>query len=257
MKKKDVNYFKRVCKLAGRAIKEYEMIREGDRILVGLSGGKDSVTLMHVLSHLLKRAPVKFELISATFDAGFDGIELTPLAEYARQQGWDHRIVRLDVKSLVEEKDIGSKLPCSFCSRMRRGKLHGLADELGCNKIALGQHLDDLCVSLLIGLFRGQGLKTMGPNVPADAGTKRVIRPLCTTPVDSIKEAARQFDLPQFGHCDYEARVAVEGDRAYLERELERLEKEFPNVRSNMLSSMRDVRPAHLMDPSFLEFPED
>jgi tRNA 2-thiocytidine biosynthesis protein TtcA len=134
---------------------------------------------------------------------------------------------------------------------LRRGFLHGYADELNCNKIALGHHRDDLCVTFLMNLFRGAGLKTMAPNVSADAGSKRVIRPLCYAPKSLVELAAEGFDFPPMNRCDYAEQLKTTGDRAKAERLLIELESRFPGAGKQMLRSMSDLRPDHLLDPRF------
>lgn len=239
--------FAQLCHLAGKAVADFEMITEGDRLLVGISGGVDSMMLMHVLDRLQKRAPIKFHLFAVTIDEGFGGIDHAPLAAYAAGHGWNLKIIKTPIARLIAEKKTEHK-PCGLCSRLRRGFIHGHADELHCGRLALGHHRDDLCTSLLMGLFRGTGLKTMGPNVPADHGTKRIIRPFCYVPKDLIETCAQQFDFPDVGSCDYSEQLEDSGDRAYLERLLPKLEKQFPNLGKNMLHSMADIRPGYLLD---------
>jgi len=252
MKKLKQDFFKKVCKKATKAIKTFNMIEEGDKLMLGLSGGKDSMLLMHVMTHLQKRAPFKFELCAGTFDPGFNEFNGSELKTYAAEQGWDYHVTSLDMQPILDEKSTG-KNPCSLCSRIRRGNLHGLMDELGCNKLVLAQHLDDICNSLLIGMFRGHGLKTMGPNVAADGGKKRLIRPLAFTPEQWIIEARSQFEFPQTGDCDYKEQVEDTGDRAFFAAWLVELEKRFPHVRETMLASMMDVRTDHLLDLKLLK----
>jgi tRNA 2-thiocytidine biosynthesis protein TtcA len=247
------NPFKRVCRLASQAIGDYRMIREGDRILVGVSGGADSMVLMHVLHELRRRAPVHFELFGATVDMRFATMDIPALRAYCERQGWQHEVVEMDGEEVLREKGMGGK-PCSLCSRLRRGLLHGVADRLGCNRIALGQHRDDLCVSLLMSLFRGGGVKTMGAHVPADSGSKRLIRPLCYAPKAIINQAAAGFGVPKVKSCPYLDELERDGDRAFCERLLVELEGRFANLRQCMLASMRHVEPAHLLDPAFLDF---
>jgi len=251
MKPEYPDHFAQLCRLTGKAVAEYEMIRENDRLLVGISGGVDSMMLMHVLDRLQKRAPIKFDLFAVTIDEGFDGINHAPLAEYAKKQKWDLKIIGTPISKLIIEKETGNK-PCGLCSRLRRGFIHGYADEIGANKLVLGQHRDDLCVSLLMGLFRGTGLKTMSPNTDADHGTKRVIRPLCYAPKDLIETCAEAYEFPDTGTCDYSEQLEQSGDRARLERLLKELEPDFPNLGSAMLHSMADVRPAYLLDKRLL-----
>lgn len=244
--------FAQLCHLAGKAIADFQMIRERDRLLVGISGGVDSMMLMHVLDRLRKRAPIKFDLLAVTIDEGFEGIDHAPLANYAKEQGWNLKIIQAPIAQLIAEKKAEGK-PCALCSRLRRGFIHGYADETNCNKLALGHHRDDLCVSLLMGLFRGTGLKTMGPHVPADGGTKRIIRPLCYAPKNLIETCATAYELPAIGSCDYSRQLDETGDRAYLERLLKQLEVDFPNLGKNMLHSMGDIRPDYLLDQSLWE----
>ena len=241
------DHYAHLCRLAGKAIADFKMIAEGDRLLVGISGGVDSIMLMHVLDRLRKRAPVRFELFAVTIDEGFSGINHAPLKDYAEEQGWNLKILKTPIAELIKEKGDPNR-PCGLCSRLRRGHIHGYADKLNCGKIVLGHHRDDLCVSFLMSLFRGAGLKTMAPNVPADNETKQLIRPLAYAPKDLIEVAAQQFDLPETGHCDHEEQLKNSGDRAYLEQLLPQLEKQFPNLGKNMLNSMADIRPRHLLD---------
>ena len=243
--------FAKVCHLTGRAIATYAMIRAEDRLLVGISGGKDSLLLMHVLTRLQQRSPVPFHLHAATVDMGFKSFGRAELAAYCQTHGWSHEFVTLDGRELLTAKGADER-PCSLCSRLRRGQLHGVADRMNCNVLVLGQHLDDLCASLLMSLFRGNGLKTMGPNVPADSGSKRLIRPFCEIPESLITEAAAAYHFPPSGRCDYLEELEAHGDRAYLRRLLGQLEEQFPGVRHAMLNSMRDLRPGHLLDKRFL-----
>jgi tRNA 2-thiocytidine biosynthesis protein TtcA len=245
--------FKKICRLAGQAVQKYRMIADGDRILVGLSGGKDSFMLMHVLEALRRKAPVDFTLEAVTFDPGFEGFNADLIAEYCQHNGWAHHIVKLSVKDLLEEK-AAEQRPCMLCSRLRRGNLYTKAEELNCRKIALGHNLDDIAVSLLIGLFRGQGLTTMGPNVPTDERDLRVIRPLAFVPEAMVVDAACEFEFPVAGECVYKAYLDEKGDRAYFMNLLDQLEQRIPNVRQQMLSSMSDVRPSYLLDPRFIDF---
>lgn len=246
--------FSKISKLATKAITEYNMIEAGDRLLVGVSGGNDSMVLMHLLTHLKRRAPFDFTIKGVTVDAGWDGIDIDGLHRYCLGQGWDHDVIRFNAKKLLTEKG-AEKRPCSLCARLRRGKLHGYADEFGYNKIVLGQHLDDICVSLLIGLFRGHGLTTMGPNVAADlksGGDKRIIRPMAFSTKELIDKCAVDFEFPKFGECDYGEMLSRDGDRSFLENHLKVLSERFPGIRQSMLKSMSDVRPEYLLDPKFL-----
>ena len=244
--------FRLLCSEAAKCASEYHMLADGDRVLVGVSGGEDSLTLMHVLTALQRRAPFRFELFACTVNMDFAGFDLEALGEYCRRFGWEWQAVTIPGSTLLKEKDAEER-PCALCSRLRRGQLHAVADRLGCNKIALGQHLDDLCVSLLMSLFRGGGLKTMGPNVPADSASKRLIRPFATLKKSLIHEFALRMEYPSIRSCPYENKLAETGDRAYLEKLVSHLEEDkFGNLRDAMLRSMRDVRLAHLLDPRYI-----
>lgn len=230
------------------------MIAAGDRIVVGVSGGKDSMVLMHALDRLRRRSPVSFELIPVTVDMGFESFEPEALLTHFRRRGWELRVDRIPGARLLREKNALDR-PCSLCSRLRRGRLYAVADAEGAGTIALGQHLDDLCASLLLSLFRGGGLKTMGAHVAADEGSKRLIRPLCHVSEQLILQAADALNLPRVDHCDFIDRLEEDGDRSHLMRLLTQLEERFGGVRHAMLHSMQDVRVAHLLDLRYLESP--
>ncbi|QBG46648.1 tRNA 2-thiocytidine(32) synthetase TtcA [Verrucomicrobia bacterium S94] len=245
------DYFAQLCRLTGQAVMDYRMIQEGDRLLVGISGGVDSMMLMHLLTRLQKRAPVKFEVFAIHISEGFKGLDHKPLVHYAEKHRWKLNVIETPIAELILEKKAEER-PCALCSRLRRGFIHGYAEEIGAGKLVLGHHRDDLCTSLLMGLFRGTGLKTMGPNVPGNAGKLRVIRPMCYAPKSLIETAAESFDFPDLGQCDYSEQLDRTGDRARLERLLKTLESDFPNLGKSMLRSMKDIRPGHLLDRDYL-----
>lgn len=243
--------FETLCKLAGKAVGDYDLIRSGDRILVGLSGGKDSYVLARVLSELQKRAPVDFELFPATFDPGFPDFGAEKIAEYCRREYGTHHMCRIDVGAVMREKN-WDKSPCVLCSRLRRGALYGLAERLRCNKLALGHHLDDLETSFLMSLFRGQGLSTMPPKMTAKEHPVCVIRPLALAEEKLIVRAGGELDFPRdTGKCAYHA-LLEDGDRKRLRRLLEELEKDIPHIKRSMLHSMGKVETSHLLDRRFL-----
>lgn len=242
--------FKKICRLAGHAIVEYAMIRDGDRILTGLSGGKDSIALLHVLRHFRQIAPVHFELEAVTFDPGFSGFAADATGELCRSLGIPHHMIRFDMAALLEEKQLEDN-PCMLCSRLRRGNLYTLARKLNFNKIALGQHLDDAEVSFLMSLCRGAGLTTMGPNVSEKNGGIRIIRPLILTPENMIAEWIRTLDLPVRGECRYREKLE-NGDRRFFRNLLDQLSERIPDLRSNMLRSLSNIQEEYLFDPRFL-----
>ena len=242
----------RLRRLVGKASADYNMIQAGDHLLVGVSGGKDSLILLHVLLAIQEKSPFRFSLTTATFDPGFDGFSAEKTAEYCKSLGVEHHLIPFDMKSLLSEKG-GMDSPCVLCSRMRRGCLYTFAREHGCNKLVLGQHLDDVIVSFLISLSRGEGLTTMGPNVPSEDGSLRVIRPLIYARESLIAEAAEQMELPVHGDCEFKAFLAEKGVRAYFRNLLDGMEQRIPDIRSHFLRSLSDVRPEFLLDKKFLD----
>ena len=252
MPREQRNAFAKICNLAGKAVKQYRMIRAGDKIVVGLSWGKDSLVLMHVMQRLQRRSPVKFELHAVWVDGGFNDDEREEMAEYATRQGWPYDAERISMEKLLREKGALGQ-PCSLCSRLRRGKLHAAMDRLGYGTLALAQHREDLVASLLMSMFRGGGMRTMGANVPADGGTKRLIRPLCFVPEELIVEAAETMRLPRFKKCPFIDEVDRQGDRQFVRNLMEDLEERFPGVSHAILRSMTDVRVEHLLDNRYLE----
>lgn len=227
------------------------MLDAGDRLLLGISGGEDSLMLMHILVYLQQRAPFPFTIFPAIIDLDFSTLDRPALQQYAQNQNWNLHWVKLSGAEILAAKNAEQK-PCPLCSRLRRGQLHKLASELNCNKIVLGHHLDDLCSSFLLALFRGGGLKTMGPNVAADAASKRLIRPLCLLTKAEIHAVAETFKFPHIRSCPFEEALKRDGDRFYLEKLLDTLELHFKNIRSCMLHSLGDIRLAHLLDQRFL-----
>ena len=247
--------FEKVRRLAGKAIADYRMIDSGDHLMVGVSGGLDSLTLLEVLHDLRHRAPVHFEIEAVTFDPGFEGFNAAAIGEYCRKRGYSHRVISLDIPPLLASKK-DRRRPCVLCSRLRRGNLYSLSLQLGCNKLALGHHLDDIAVSFLMSMFRGQGLSTMGPHVAAENPRIRVIRPMAYASEELVKIAAKAFDFPHAGECLYRKELEQNGDREYFKNELKRLAERIPDVREAMLRSLSDVRLNHLLDRRYLKFGE-
>ncbi len=238
----------------GSAVAAYRMILPGDRLLLGVSGGKDSMVLLKVLAELQRRSPVKFTLDCATFNPGFKAFAVEKVAEFAAECQVPFHEVKLNVAEILPAKAAETR-PCVLCSRLRRGHLYKLAQDLNCNKLVLAQHLDDIAISLLIGLCRGQGLTTMGPNVPTQYPEIRVIRPFATTPEADIIAAATTLAMQFGGRCPYSEELQENGDRAYFKGVLADLSKRIPQIRELMLRSMSDVRPGYLLDKKFLDLP--
>ena len=242
------NVFKKLCRIAGEAVVKYQLIADGDRILVGVSGGKDSLVLMHVLEHLHSVAPVNFSFEAVTFDPGFPEFAAEQTAGYCRRHNWKHHIIPLDVSSVIAEKSF-ERSPCVLCSRLRRGKLYGEAKKLNCNKLALGQHLDDIVSSFLISLCRGQGVTTMAPlALPDNPEHPAVIRPLALVPEQLIIEYASTLELPTAGICRYKEKLES-GDRVYFKQVIDNLAEHIPDLRSNIAHSLTRVEINHLLIP--------
>ncbi len=238
--------FKKLCRIAGETAVKYRLIDDGDRILVGVSGGKDSLVLMHILEHLRSVAPVDFDFEAVTFDPGFPEFAADKTADYCKEHNWKHHIIPLDVASVIAEKSF-ERSPCVLCSRLRRGKLYGAAKEFKCNKLALGQHLDDIVSSLLISLCRGQGVTTMAPRViPDNPEYPIVIRPLALLPESLIVEYAATLQLPQAGICRYKEQLES-GDRVYFKNLITSLSEHIPDLRSNIAHSLTNVELDHLL----------
>lgn len=238
----------------GRAIADFGLIQEGDRIMVGVSGGKDSHSLLHLLRILQARSPVKFELLAVNLDQGHPGFPGHLLEAYFQREGYDYRMLKEDTYSVVLEKTAPGKTQCTVCSRLRRGILYSSAIELKCNKIALGHHRDDLISTLMLNLFFSGSLASMPPLLRSDDGRNTVIRPLAYAPE---KELARYAELKGFPIIPCDLCGSQENlQRKRMERLIEELGKEIPMVRQSILSAMSNVRKSQLLDKSLHPFAE-
>lgn len=236
---------KKIYRLAGEAVVRFRMIAQGERILVALSGGKDSCVMLDVLVHLREVAPIDFEIVAATFDPGYPEFDAACAGKFCRRYGIEHHIVRCDVDAAIREK-AWQDAPCVLCSRLRRGHLYKTARELSCGALSLGQHLDDAVTSFWMSLCRGQGVTSMAPVVPPQsAAAVRVIRPLILVPEAAIADAAAQLDLPDGGHCPFEEQLRG-GDRHYFRSLIDTLAERIPDVRANILRSFAHIEPDHL-----------
>lgn len=240
------NAERRIRRLVGRAIADFNLIENHDRILVALSGGKDSWTLLHILDALRRRAPVSFSLLAVTVHPGFPGFKTEDIEGYLRGQGFEHRIVHAPVHGLIIEKLTPDETPCALCSRMKRGVLYTQAAELGCNKIALGHHRDDFIETLLLNQFFNGKIKAMSPLLRADDGRNIVIRPLVYVPEDDIIRYASTAGFP-VACCACPACGDPDRKREQVKKMLNHLEQAHPGIKANLLAALGDVEHRHLL----------
>lgn len=237
---------RRIRRLAGRAIGDFGMIQDGDRILLGLSGGKDSWTLLHILSKLRERAPVRFDLLPVTVHPGFPGFDTTGIEAYLKEQGYECRIVHAPIFETMQTKLAEGERPCSLCSRIRRGVLYTQARESGCAKVALGHHLDDFIETLLLNQFYNGKIKAMSPYLRADDGKSVVIRPLVYVPEQEIIRFAAEAGFP-VTCCACPSCGDPDMKRMKIKGLLAALEQEQPGIKANLLSALGDVDMRHLL----------
>jgi tRNA 2-thiocytidine biosynthesis protein TtcA len=238
---------KKILRKTGRAIADFDMIVEGDRILVALSGGKDSWSLLHCLDALRRRAPIHFELAAVTVHPGFPGFDAEPVTRYCRQRGHRHWVERSRIYEIVEAKREPGSSYCSFCSRLRRGVLYGIAEREGYSKIALGHHADDLIETLLLSQFFTGEIKSMPPLLRADDGVNVVIRPLCNVFESDIRAFAAAQGFP-IVCCGCPVCGVDDMKRRRVKALLGSLESEHPGIKASLLSSLGRVRPGYLMN---------
>ena len=241
-----VHLERRLMRDMGRALNDFHLLADGDRVLVAMSGGKDSYAMCELLRDLQKRAPIRFELTAVHVDQGHPGYDGAPLERWLQNEGVPYRILREDTYSIVTEKIPEGKTYCSLCSRLRRGILYQAATDLGCNKIALGHHREDALETLLLNLFFGGKLATMPPRLVSDDGRHVVIRPLsyCAESHLAAFAAERQFPILPCNLCGSQS----EAQRKQMKAMLADLEAKHPTLRQTMLAAMGNVNPSHLFD---------
>jgi tRNA 2-thiocytidine biosynthesis protein TtcA len=237
---------RRLTRDMGRALNDFHLLDDGDRLLVAMSGGKDSYALLVLLRDLQKRAPIRFEITALHVDQGHPGYDGAPLEGWLKDQGVPYRILHEDTYSIVTEKIPAGKTYCSLCSRLRRGILYQAATDLGCNKIALGHHRDDALETLLLNLFFGGKLATMPPRLVSDDGKHVVIRPLVYCAEEHLRAfaAERRFPILPCNLCGSQS----EAQRKQMKALLADLEAKHPTLRQTMLAAIGNVNPSHLFD---------
>jgi tRNA 2-thiocytidine biosynthesis protein TtcA len=245
----------RIAKKVTRAITEHGLIEDGDRVMVGLSGGKDSWALINVLDELRRRAPISFSLVAVTVDSGYDGYRHDLIARTCEARGWEYRIEHTEIGEVIDDILDSSDTPCSLCARLRRGVLYRMADEVGATKIALGHHLDDFIETLLLNLFFAGALKAMPARLVSDNGRHVVIRPLVYVTEAEARTYAKQNDLPIIGCC-CRACGDLSLQRQRTKRLIAELEVEHPEIKQSMIRAVGNVATRHLLDRRLNPLPE-
>ncbi|MBK7507962.1 MAG: tRNA 2-thiocytidine(32) synthetase TtcA [Comamonadaceae bacterium] len=243
---------KRLCRQMGQAIIDFNMIEEGDKVMVCLSGGKDSYGLLDILLKMQARAPIHFDIVAVNLDQKQPGFPEHILPEYLTKLGIPFHIENQDTYSIVTDKIAPGKTMCSLCSRLRRGILYRVADELGATKIALGHHRDDMLQTFFLNMFFGGKLKGMPPKLVSDDGRHIVIRPLAyAAEKDLIRWAEhRQFPIIPCTLCGSQDNL----QRQQMSAMLKEWEKKYPGRIENMFSALQNIVPSHLMDAKQYDF---
>ena len=246
----------RIRRKVGICVSEYQLIQAGDRILVGLSGGKDSWALLEVLESLRRRAPIKFEVHGITIDPGFPGYNPDRIAEVCEQKGIPHQILGAPIDTMVRKRP--EIIPCAMCSRLRRGVIYSFAKKNGYTKIALGHHLDDLIETLLLNQFFAGRLATMPLKLVSDDGANTVIRPLGFCEEEDLRRFAwlKGYPIIPCG-CPLCGASVLESRRAQIKALVAGLRESIPDLKFCLLKAMKNVKTSHLLDPHLLALPRE
>lgn len=243
---------KRLRRLVGQAIEDFNMIEDGDQVMVCLSGGKDSYALLDILLSLQKHAPINFKLIAVNLDQKQPGFPEHLLPQYLESIGMPYHIVEQDTYSVVRRIIPEGKTTCSLCSRLRRGILYGTAEALGATKIALGHHRDDILETLFLNMFHGGTLKAMPPKLLSDDGKHIVIRPLAYCREKDLAAYAKikAFPIIPCNLCGSQPNL----QRQAIKEMMRVWDKQFPGRLETMFRALQNVKPSHLADPALYDF---
>jgi tRNA 2-thiocytidine biosynthesis protein TtcA len=245
----------RLAKKVTRAIIEFNLIEDGDRVMVGLSGGKDSWALIQILDELRKRAPIKFSLVAVNVNSGYADFKHNVVTDTCAQRGWEARVEHTNIGATIDDILDDGETPCSLCARFRRGVLYRVAESIGATKIALGHHMDDFIETVLLNLFFQGSLKAMPARLVSDNKKHIVIRPLVYVTEAEARGYTQECQLPVIGCC-----CPACGDlslkRQRLKRLLTDLEMEYPDIKNSMIKALGHVVPSHLLDTRLNPIPE-
>jgi len=237
----------RIAKRATKAIVDFQLIEQGDRVMVGLSGGKDSWALMQILDVLRERAPIDFSLVAVNINSGYTGFRHDLVSEACAARGWECRIEHTTIGAAIDDILDDGETPCSLCARFRRGVLYRIAKSIGATKIALGHHLDDFIETVLLNLFFQGSLKAMPARLVSDNREHVVIRPLVFVTEAEARAYTKECGLPVIGCC-----CPACGDlslkRQRIKRMITELEIEHPDIKNSMIKALGHVVPSHLLD---------
>jgi tRNA 2-thiocytidine biosynthesis protein TtcA len=237
----------RLAKKVTRAIVEYGLIEDGDRVMVGLSGGKDSWALFQILDVLRRRAPISFSLVAVNVNSGYERFRHDLVSETCAARGWECRVEHTTIGAVMDDVLEDGDTPCSLCARLRRGVLYRIASEVGATKIALGHHMDDFIETALLNLFFQGALKAMPARLVSDSKKHVVIRPLVLVTEAEARAYTEESGLPVIGCC-----CPACGDmslkRQRIKRLLAELEVEHPEIKNSMIAALGNVAPRHLID---------